>query len=188
MKEIIKMVKIKKNKKGITLIALVITIIVLLILAGITIAQLSGSGLFDNVKLAKEKYKNSEKDEDETISDYGNEINNYINGYRDNVIYSYADYNYFSSEVTQNTQGSTSATAVANYDGIAKIYHYQATENTVSCSITRGENTANIYFDYFTKSRSYFIPVKQGDSITATTTGNSAAGSVVIVIYPKEID
>ena len=34
--------KLKNNRKGITLIALVITIIVLLILAGVTVATLTG--------------------------------------------------------------------------------------------------------------------------------------------------
>ena len=48
----------KKNEKGITLIALVITIIILLILAGITLATLTGdNGLFSRSKEAKEKYK-----------------------------------------------------------------------------------------------------------------------------------
>ena len=42
-----------KKNEGITLIALVITIILLLILAGVTIGQLAGNGLFDKVKLAK---------------------------------------------------------------------------------------------------------------------------------------
>ena len=43
-----------KNNKGITLIALVITIIVLLILAGITIAMLTGeNGLLTNANKAK---------------------------------------------------------------------------------------------------------------------------------------
>lgn len=41
------------NQKGITLVALVVTIIILLILAGITIAELTGSGLFEKAKLAK---------------------------------------------------------------------------------------------------------------------------------------
>ena len=35
--------KIKKNTKGITLIALVVTIVILLILAGVSIAMLTGS-------------------------------------------------------------------------------------------------------------------------------------------------
>ncbi len=84
-----------KNQKGITLIALVITIIVLLILAGVSIAMLSGdngilnqaarAGSNTKVKEAKEqadlkvdeiigdyyeeKYTNSDFD-DKTISDY----------------------------------------------------------------------------------------------------------------------
>ena len=44
-----------KKNTGITLVALVVTIIILLILAGISIATLTGSGLFENAKLAKEK-------------------------------------------------------------------------------------------------------------------------------------
>ena len=68
--------KYTKSRKqfGITLIALVITMIVLLIIAGITVAQLSGNGLFDRTKLAKEKYKNSENTQDSIISQYQEEI------------------------------------------------------------------------------------------------------------------
>ena len=73
----------KKDNKAITLIALVITIIVLLILAGITVAGLSGNNLFENTKLAKENYQKSKELEDETLADYedaitgdrGNKIN-----------------------------------------------------------------------------------------------------------------
>lgn len=50
-KERIKKFKIKEEK-GITLVALIITIIILLILAGITIATLSSSGLFNKSKKA----------------------------------------------------------------------------------------------------------------------------------------
>ena len=64
----------KKENLGITLIALVITIIVLLILAGIAVAQLSGNNLFENAKLAKEKYKKSRELEDEIIGDYEDAI------------------------------------------------------------------------------------------------------------------
>ena len=45
----------KKEQKGITLVALVITIIILLILAGISIATLSQTGLFKKAKEAKIK-------------------------------------------------------------------------------------------------------------------------------------
>ena len=46
----------KKNTKGITLIALVITIIVLLILAGVSIAMLTGdNGILTQAQNAKNK-------------------------------------------------------------------------------------------------------------------------------------
>ena len=48
--------KTKKNTRGITLIALVITIVVLLILAGVTIAALSGdNGILKRATEAKVK-------------------------------------------------------------------------------------------------------------------------------------
>ena len=72
-----------KKQLGITLVALVITIIVLLILAGITVAQLSGSGLFDNVKLAKQKYKDSQDLEENILSQYENASLNGIVSTRD---------------------------------------------------------------------------------------------------------
>ena len=43
------------GNKGITLIALIITIIILLILAGITIIQFTGNGLFGKTEIAKQK-------------------------------------------------------------------------------------------------------------------------------------
>ena len=54
----------KKNVHGITLIALVITIIVLLILAGVSIAMLTGqNGILTQAQNAKDKteYKNAEE-------------------------------------------------------------------------------------------------------------------------------
>lgn len=58
-----KILRKKKKENGITLVALVITIIILLILAGISIAQLTGNGLFEKAKLAKEKYLSAEVQE-----------------------------------------------------------------------------------------------------------------------------
>ena len=63
-----------KNKKGITLIALIITIIILLILAGVSIAQLTDSGLFKKSKLAKEAAKNAQELENSILGDYENQI------------------------------------------------------------------------------------------------------------------
>lgn len=64
----------KKEDRGITLVALVITIIILLILAGITITQLTGSGLFEKTELAKEKIENVQIKEDEILTDYEDKI------------------------------------------------------------------------------------------------------------------
>lgn len=63
-----------KNTKGITLVALVVTIIILLILAGVTIMQLTENGLFENAKLAEEKYKNAQEKENSIIDDYISKI------------------------------------------------------------------------------------------------------------------
>ena len=72
--------KIKNNIRlrinsntGITLIALVITIIVLLILAGVTIAALSGdNGILTKAKDAKEKTDQAQEDEEKTLSNMEN--------------------------------------------------------------------------------------------------------------------
>lgn len=74
----------KQNKqKGITLVALVVTIIILLILAGISIASLTGNGLFEKAKLAKEKQINAESLENTTLADYENKIDEYIKSNRE---------------------------------------------------------------------------------------------------------
>ena len=69
--------KIKKET-GITLIALVITVIVLLILAGVTIAALSGdNGILTRAKEAKEKTKQAQEDESKTLSNMENMLGIY---------------------------------------------------------------------------------------------------------------
>ena len=66
------------NKNGgITLIALVITIIVLLILAGVTIAALSGdNGILTRAKEAKEETEQAQKKEEQTLLNMENILNN----------------------------------------------------------------------------------------------------------------
>ena len=68
-----------KSNKGITLVALVITIIILLILAGVSIATLSDSGLFQKAKDAESKSENAAAKENTTLQDYENWVGNYIN-------------------------------------------------------------------------------------------------------------
>lgn len=57
------MKKSTKETSGITLIALVITIIILLILAGVSIATLTDSGLFEKAQSAKEESAKSQAEE-----------------------------------------------------------------------------------------------------------------------------
>ncbi len=60
--------ELKKANKGITLIALVITIIVLLILAGVSIATLTGdNGILTKAQTAKEKNDAAEKEETQKL-------------------------------------------------------------------------------------------------------------------------
>jgi len=58
----------REINKGITLIALIITIIVLLILAGISIATLTGdNGILSKAQEAKTKHEEEAKKEEERI-------------------------------------------------------------------------------------------------------------------------
>ena len=66
-----------KNKQGITLIALVITIVVLLILAGVSIAMLTGNnGILTQAQKAKEETESAAKNETNILGSYGNYIYN----------------------------------------------------------------------------------------------------------------
>ena len=70
-----------KGNKGITLIALVITIIVLLILAGVTIAALSGdNGILRRATEAKEQTNQKNNEETEKIGGYESTIDQYVDG------------------------------------------------------------------------------------------------------------
>ena len=70
--------KIKKKEVGITLIALVITVIVLLILAGVTIAALSGdNGILTRAKEAQEKTEQAQDNESRTLSNMENILESY---------------------------------------------------------------------------------------------------------------
>ena len=69
-----------KKNKGITLIALVITIIVLLILAGVSIAMLTGENeILTQAQKAKEETEKAQQEEDATINQYESYINQVTN-------------------------------------------------------------------------------------------------------------
>ena len=65
-----------RKNKGITLIALVITIIVLLILAGVSIAMLTGqNGILSQAQKAKTETEQAAENEAGILSDYETKIN-----------------------------------------------------------------------------------------------------------------
>ena len=66
-----------RNNKGITLIALVITIIVLLILAGVSIAMLTGdNGILTQAQNAKNRTEEAQREEENILTNYEDYINN----------------------------------------------------------------------------------------------------------------
>ena len=68
-----------KEKQGITLIALVITIIVLLILAGVSIAMLTGdNGILSQAQNAKNKTEEAQLKEETTIGQYESYLNRVV--------------------------------------------------------------------------------------------------------------
>ena len=72
---------LKRGEKGITLIALVITIIVLLILAGVSIAMLTGeNGILTQVQKAKEGTEQAQAEEEDILNVYERYINASKNG------------------------------------------------------------------------------------------------------------
>lgn len=64
-----------KKQNGITLVALVITIIILLILAGISIAALSNTGIFGRAQEAKNESEKARVNELNTLNGYEDAIN-----------------------------------------------------------------------------------------------------------------
>ena len=70
-----------RKTNGITLIALVITIIVLLILAGVSIAMLTGeNGILTQAQRAKNETEKAQADEENILGDYENYLSQYTNG------------------------------------------------------------------------------------------------------------
>lgn len=93
--------------QGITLVALVVTIIILLILAGISIASLTGNGLFGKAKLAKEKQENVEIEEDEILGDYENAIHSAVAGSREEIMVDKDEYAQLLKDVANLKRNST---------------------------------------------------------------------------------
>ncbi len=104
------MIEKLKQKKGITLIALVITIIVLLILAGVSIAMLTGdNGILTQATNAKEKTDKATEEEKIQIAVLGSSVT-------DNSYAEVLDIDSFKKELA-NQFGNQELDVVANGDG-----------------------------------------------------------------------
>ena len=72
-----------KEKRGITLIALAVTIVVILILAGVTIdAVFSENGIINKAKEAANSMNNAVANDQASLNDLFNELNEVMNGWR----------------------------------------------------------------------------------------------------------
>ena len=95
----------KNNSRGITLIALIITIIILLILAGISIATLSGeNGLFARAKQARKNTLEAQELENTILGSYEGTINSIIDGAREGVTLSKEQYEAIIQSITNMEQ------------------------------------------------------------------------------------
>ena len=138
-----------RKKNGITLIALVITIIVLLILAGVSIAMLTGeNGILTQAQKAKNETEEARIEEENRITDYEDYISQYTNGgyveskgvnapvLKDNmelVTYneetgeweennSSSSYDYVAGTGTEDNNKSKWANAVVTVDGVESYF------------------------------------------------------------------
>ena len=175
---IMKKQKLRKNK-GITLIALVITIIVLLILAGVSIAMLTGQ---NGAQKAKSETENAAKNEAAILDEYNKYLNNAVGGGTVNTpsgsTLSQADGNQTNNIVVQDSLG--------NKIEVPKGFKVVNTSDNVEAGIIIEDVSAK---DDITKGSQFvWIPVgeiyrKDNEPITinldrytfAETTGNEAA-------------
>ena len=154
---------LKRKEKGITLIALVITIIVLLILAGVSIAMLTGdNGILTQARNAKEETEKASELEGIQLAVIGSET-------KDNEYLDILDEESFKKELEKHF-GSEKLDVVANGDGsfiitINDRKYYVNDDKTVIDS----DNVIEIGQDDFEKFR---------DNVN---NGNSYEGKVVLL-------
>ena len=173
------MKKSHNKNNGITLVALVVTIIILLILAGISIASLTGNGLFEKAKLAKEKQENAQIKEDVTLGEYENEINQAVVGSRDTVTLSTEEYN----KLKNANVYSENEIIIGNWiDGktlYRKVINFGALPNKTTKYVAH--NIANVDTIYINYGSSYVKKNSTGDILgfnypNSSLTGQWASG------------
>ena len=169
----------EKENLGITLIALVITIIVLLILAGITVAQLSGNGLLERTRIAKNTYKDSELKQENSINEYNSKIDEIVGNRsstsRKDIIFNTSQSGTREINIEQN---------VNNWDFI--IVYYMVAANT-SGSIVFDTTETSTYHPTYCNSYEYCLGSVdlnvETNKITMTVTGSSSTWNQTTYSY-----
>jgi type II secretory pathway pseudopilin PulG len=116
-----------KENKGITLIALVITIIVLIILAGVSIAMLSGeNGILNQASKASDYNKIGEASDQVAMK-----VNEYVSSYIESV---YADGEYVGTKGVSSTVGAINDALADSQTSVtvATVKYTAATETDVA--------------------------------------------------------
>ena len=176
--------KLFKNEIGITLVALVVTIIILLILAGISIATLTGSGLFEKARLAEQKSKNEQEKEEVILTDYENKISEYVNGTRN-------DYSNKRNKLN-SVKGTTNITLPDKFSEIKIVSEYPG-QRTYTVNIIYDEltNENKIYSSgmYAGNAGAYYISwivsQKNIQLVTFYEYGSDVTNDVTTTIYYK---
>ncbi len=132
----------KKNQSGITLIALVITIIVLLILAGVSIAMLTGdNGILNKATQSKEASSQAEAEEVVKIA-LATILANKNDPTYTNEVETNKDYSVISKDSLEGviaTEGYTATATASGKNFIVKVNGYNVTvdENGKIVSTTK---------------------------------------------------
>lgn len=146
-----------KDMKAITLIALVITIVVLIILAGVLInISLGNNGLFNKAKTAKEMYTNAQNYEEIEIAKMTNQIDGYVDGYRNGELTDEIKA-YINSQIKANSSTTKKFIDTSNLietvandaDWTSQSCSYTATEDCVITGYLRAysRGTVDIYIN-----------------------------------------
>ena len=151
------------KNKGITLIALVITIIILIILAGISVATLTGdNGLFSRAKQAKHETENAQEKSNTILNDYEDKIEQIVN--ENNV----NDINQESTLITsvdfeisniQDTKMDCIINTVVNNDSSILDYHIYVEEDGTTNRMAKVSDSNTVNIDGLKSQTSYNIYV-----------------------------
>ena len=139
-----------RREKGITLIALVVTIVVLLILAGISIAMLTGeNGIISRATEAKERTGSSQVEEESKLKQSETIIENYTNPKEKTdelKIGDYVEYTYDEAEnYTFNSDTSNASYNIEQTAGLRwRVININKSDNTVTLAST----TTNSEIDF----------------------------------------